>query len=344
MEPIISTPTPTRGVPGTGAGRPPEGGKKEPVSGVVLHTMRTDIAHAIKEQNESLVSIAIAEEKKLAEERAKKAAAQEVAETARAAAPAAPRRGRLFIVIGLFLGLGALALGTYFIIPKLSSFSVPSIPFFLPSFGIPPGEETGAPSIPVMRQLAPSLLRAQSEKRIEAVGEANDIFSRIYAERAEPLDRGAIKNIYLFERETTENGIGEERGLSAPQFLALTGVRVAEPLARALEEDTMIGLWGGEEPVPFIVLTVSRYETALAGMFDEERELPGLFDAVFGASVAGSVLGGPVFRDIVVEGRDARIAEVAGRTIAYAFADEKTIIMVNSKEALTALVRIATGE
>lgn len=341
VEPII----PPSSASAVSGGRESEE-KNGNVSSTILHTMKGDMAHAIKEQNESLVSIALAEEKKLAEERAKKVIAaqeaQKVAEAAHGAVPVAPRRGRLLIILGLFLSMGALAFGAYFIIPKLSSLSVPSIPLSLPSFGTP-SEEMETPRIPAVPILAYSILPAQSGKRIEAGRGAGGVFNQILAERTEALERGTIKNIYLFETVTAQDGTKEERELSASRFLALAGVHIVEPLARALEDDMMVGLWGGEDPVPFIILTTSRYETALAGMLDEERDLLSVFNRIFGAQVAGGGSENPVFRDIIVEGRDARITEVAGQTIAYVFADEETIIIAGSEEALNALVRIAAN-
>lgn len=341
IPPSLSSSTPT-----ASDGRA-SGEKNGDVSSIILRTMKGDIAHAIKEQNESLVSIALAEEKKLAREREERAMvaqeAEKVAEGARAVVPVTPRRGRLLTILGLFFGLGILALGAYFIIPKLSSFSVPSISIPLPSFGTP-SEETKDPRGPAVPILAYSLLPAQLETRIEAGRGAGGVFKKILAERTEVLERGAIKNIYLFETVTAQDGTKEERELSASRLLALSGVRIVEPLARALEDDMMIGLWGGEESVPFIILTVSRYETALAGMLDEERDLLSVFNRIFGAQVAGEGSEKPVFRDIIVGERDARITEVAGQTIAYVFPNEEMIIIAGSEEALNALTRIATGK
>lgn len=345
MEPNI--PSLLASIPAHGAGeeRASETEKRGDVSGLTLRTMKTDVAEAIKNQNESVVSIAIAEEKKHAEERAHVAAQNKEVAT-KGEIPHAPnRRGRFFIVTIFFMVVGALAVGAYFLIPILSSFSFPSIPvsLSLPSFGNPP-EEEARPFIPVALPLAPALLPVQSEKSIEVVGNAEGVFGQVLAERTAALEQGTVKNIYLFEKETTEDGLEEERVLSAPRLFVLAGVRIAGSLARALENDMMVGLWGGTESVPFIVLKVSRYEMALVGMIEEEKELPFLIDAIFNARFAERGGETPVFRDILVEGRDARIAEFGGQTIAYTFANQETIIIAGSEEVLRALVVYATGK
>ena len=345
MEPNIPSLLSSMQTHGADGERAPEVEKKGDVSGFPLRTMKTDVAEAIKNQNESVVSIAIAEEKKRSDERAQ-AAAQNKEVSTKGEIPHAPnRRGRLFIVTIFFTVAGALAVGVYFLIPILSSFSFPSIPvsLSLPSFGNPP-EEEARPFIQVALPLAPALLSVQSEKRIEVIGNAGGVFGQVLAERTVALEQGTVKNIYLFEKETTEDGIEEERILSTPRLFALAGVRIAGSLARALENDMMVGLWGGAEPVPFIVLKVSRYETALAGMIQQEKELPFLVDAIFNARFMERGEPTPVFRDILVEGRDARIAELEGQTIAYTFANQETIVIAGSEEALRALVVYATGK
>lgn len=345
MEPNISSLLSSTQARGVDENRVPETGKKEDVSGFTLRTMKTDIAEAIKNQNESVVSIAIAEEKKRAAERAQVATQNKEAVTNGEIPHAPNRRGRFFIVVVLFTIAATLAAGVYFLSPLLSSLSLPSIPksLSLPSFGNPPEEEV-RPFIHVALPLAPALLPVQSEKRIEVVGNAEGVFGKVLTERTAALEQGTVKNIYLFEKETTEDGLEEERVLSAPRLFALAGVRIAGSLARALENDMMVGLWGGAEPVPFMVLKVSRYEMALVGMIEEEKELPFLVDAVFNARFEERGGETPVFRDIIAEGRDARIAEFGGQTIAYAFANQETIIIAGSEEVLRALVVYATGK
>lgn len=345
MEPNIPSLLSSMQTHGADEERAPEVEKKGDVSGFPLRTMKTDVAEVIKNQNESVVSIAIAEEKKRAEERAQVATQNKEVAT-KGEIPRVPnRRGRLVIVVVLFMVAAALAAGVYFLSPLLSSLALPSIPksLSLPSFGNPP-EEEARPFVPVTLLLAPALLPVQSEKRIEVVGNAEGVFGHVLAERTAALEQGTVKNIYLFEKETTEDGLEEERVLSAPRLFALAGVRIAGSLARALENDMMVGLWGGAEPVPFIVLKVSRYEMALVGMIEQEKELPFLVDAIFNARFEEREGETPVFRDVLVEGRDARIAEFGGQTIAYSFANQETIIIAGSEEVLRALVVYATGK
>lgn len=293
-----------------------------------MRTMKGDMAEAVKSQNETLVSIALAEEKKQAALRAEGVAP--VALTA----PAPKRIARTLIVLIVLVVIVGLGFVGYYLYPRLSTASLLSIT--LPSFGTPAPAptETTTPRTP---SLAPSLIPAQSEKRIAIdQGDAGTIFKTVANERTLGLADGSIKNIYFEETSTDTNGTTAQRSISANRLFILTGVPTPEIMTRTLEAPFMVGLVGesGSVATPFLVLKVSGYDTGFAGMLVWEQSLPRFFDALFNENRSGAIGAGIRFRDTVVAGRDARMLATSSGVFAYTFIDPTTIAIAQSQSAL----------
>lgn len=305
-----------------------------------IRTMKSDIADAIKNQNETLVSIALAEEKKQAKQRAENVAQKSSEQTSETPAP--KRVGRFFVIIIIILILAGLGFSYQFLLPKLSSINLPSISMpNLPSFGNTPPEITPVINTIPKVELAPSLIPAQSEKRFIINKESPEkILSNIANERMVTNASGTITNLYFAEESSVEPK--KTTAISANRLIILTGAPVPETLTRSLESSFMAGFLseaGNSASTPFLVFKVSSYETGLAGMLEWERSMPRLFDAIFGTSVTTSVSNRIKTRDMVILGHDARVLEIAPNVgISYVFANPQTIIIAESKTALESLI------
>ncbi|KKU81953.1 MAG: hypothetical protein UY07_C0006G0033 [Parcubacteria group bacterium GW2011_GWA1_47_8] len=309
-----------------------------------IRTMKSDSAIAINQQNESLVSIALAAEKqKAAREQAK--AQEMLAEKKAGTQTAHPthKRGRIFIVLGVVIILGVLGGGGVLLWPKISTLT-----FSFPNFGKPTDQkETPLPSdIPTKpaQPLAPSLAPAQSEKRLALdINNLQGIFSTIATERIAGLTEKEIRNIYFVGTGSSSEGSEAPAPISARQLFSTLGISIPNILSRSLETSFMTGLVGesGNTATPFVILKVSSRDSAFAGMLEWESGLPNFFNTFFGTTIPHISTGKSAvgkFRDTVVWKHDTRIFENGGGTIVYAFADAKTIIITSSKNALETLL------
>ena len=335
MEPIVPH---KKLEPGVFQGRPdiPESEKIAPPR--LIRTMKSDMADAVKNQNESVVSIAIAEEKKKATARAESSTIKTQTENL---SPAPKPHGRIIVVIVVLLVITALGLAYMFVLPKFSNIKLPdiSIPSF-PSLGKPTTGETTATTTEPIISLAPSLIPAQSEKRLNITNKTREqIFDEISDELGEGATAGLIKNIY-FE----ESSGAEPTAISANRFFVFADISAPEILTRSLEKPFMIGFWGEEnwDATPFMILKVSGYDTGFAGMLDWEKDLPRAFDLLFGTNINTELKSKIKFQDIVALERDARVVEApSGKTISYAFANENTLVIAGSEKALEAIIPVA---
>lgn len=314
-----------------------------------MRTMKSDIARAIEDKNESLVSIALAEErKKAAQLEAQRAQEKEKAMTQNTA-PVAPRpHGRLFLVVVLVVLFGAVGvLGVVFvrILPSLK-IQLPDIS--IPNFGGPDRtpETTDPSSVPAPVILVPSLISAQTEKKIDITGKSVElIFTEIVDEYALGVEKGMVKNIYFTEEVKGEEGDMVSKAISSQRLLGLLDFRVPEMLTRALEDDFMVGFLGEENATtPFLVLKVSTYDGGLAGILLWEKKLPYFFDMVFGKTISATSSPQIVFRDVMVAGRDVRVGEIGSvKGISYVFVDENTLLIAGSQSALEELFMKTKG-
>lgn len=307
----------------------------------LIRTMKSDMSEAIKNQNETLVSIALAEEKKQAMVRAQAIAVQTEDEKA----TSAPNpRGRAIVVVLILLVLLALGLAYQFVLPKLRTIPLPKISlpsFFNMDISKPASTSTSAVSRPNV--LVPSLIPAQFEKRFIINSAASDkIFSNIILERTLRGAPGKIKNLYFAEETKSTNGLLQTTVISANRLFIFAGISAPQTLTQSLEAPFMTGLLSEEKtpaPTPFLVLTVSNHDAGLAGMLEWERTLPRVLDTIFGTSFVTDFSNKTKVRDVVLLGRDTRVFDISPTTnIAYAFANPQTIIIAGSLSALQTLI------
>ncbi|MBI3634242.1 MAG: hypothetical protein HY228_01335 [Candidatus Yonathbacteria bacterium] len=321
-----------------------------------IRTMKKDIAEAIKEQDETLVSIALAERKQQEQATQKEGLAREQGAQAQAVGEqgAPKRRGRVFLVTTVFfiiiIVIPAGWISFKFLLPKLYSVNLPPLSIQNFNFSNQPIEQaTTTITVEHAILLAPSLIPAQSEKRLDtSKNTPQHILALITVEKTAGLNIGDIENLYFTKESSPQEGAPlETTPLSADKFLAFGGVFAPEMLIRSLESPFMAGLFGEDSgATPFIILKVSSYETGLAGMLAFEEHIPYLFNTVFGMNIETQTTEKrSAFHTIVVLGRDARLFGGDSRqSVAYAFADTETIVIAGSQNALGKIMLIVAGK
>lgn len=311
----------------------------------IIRTMKSDAALAVKTQNETLVSIALAEEKKKVAQRAEVAAKESIAKkavvTPTTTKPAPKPIGRVVIILGLAIFVAGVGIAIKFALPTLRTINLPSIS--LPMLGTPKTEKN-AEGVPVSSKasLAPSLIPARSEKRFVINKETPEhLFKMVAVERIAGVTPGSIRNLYFAEETTAVKGNMSTASISANHLLILADTSIPAILARSLETSFMAGLYGeeGSQATPFFVFKVSGYDTGFAGMLAWEKDLPRFFDTMFGTKFLTGPSISVKFHDMVVSGYDVRILEgLPAGSIAYTFANPTTIVIAGSRSALGALI------
>jgi len=306
----------------------------------LIRTMRSDSAEAIKQQNETSVSIALAEQQKHERERrealAEKQSSQETASVA-------PRRIGRWAMMFIIIFLIALSILAYmFVLPKLTAVQLPKISIPLPSISLPSFSKffsnDTASSTPTVAPLAQSMLHAQSEKRFDiSMLPAQQITIEISAEKQLGLASGMIKNLYF--TETTENGVGE---ISSMRLLAFMNTGTPNMLIRTLDKQFMAGFIGETDgtTTPFLILKISDHALGIAGMLEWEARLSQAFDNIFGTNYSLNDTNQD-FHDITLDKKDVRsFSASSGVSILYVFANENTIVIAGSRSATEELLSL----
>jgi hypothetical protein len=301
--------------------------------------MKTDAAEAIRTQNETLVSMSLAEEKKKAARREEIATKE--ASTAPGAKPAPRPLGRFVIILGLIILVAGAGVAIKFALPTLRTIDLPSVS--LPIFGTPATDQsTKTTGTPTSTSPTRSLIPAQSEKRFIVNRETPEhLFATIAVERTAGVAPGKIHNFYFSEETTDPAGGASTASISANRLLILANVPTPAILARSLEAPFMVGLYWEEcsQATPFFIFKVSGYDTGLAGMLAWEKDLPHFFDTMFGTKFLSGPSTPAKFRNTVVLGHDVRALEgLPAGSILYTFASPSTILVAGSQSALEALL------
>lgn len=304
---------------------------RKPGTLTALHTMKGDMEEAVKHQNETVVSIALAEERKRALERTQKEAlrAQQPAGTQEASGSRVNRFVVLFFLVAILAGIGY---GGY-VFWKRDRTTVP--PMVTPPPPPPPIESQ--PVTPPPQKIISSLITAQTEQRLTVGVQTNQkIFSMIADERRLGLDEHSIKNISI-EEEIKAN---PPQPITAADFFSRAGIQTPETLSRSLNNPFMIGFLGetGKVATPFIVLKVSDKNRGFAGMLALETKLPQLFDTVFGTTVVKDNPPKNKFHNATIQGVDTRILESSWGALGYVFVNSSTVIIAGSRNALDELI------
>ena len=298
----------------------------------LIRTMKSDAEEAIKKQNETLVSIALAEEKKRVQEQKEALAAAKKSQDDNNSTPAPKRIGRMVVVVVIVLIFSALIMAYLFVLPRLRAVQVPSIS--LSSFIKPSTTATSAPA-PVVEPLALSIIPAQSEKRFNISRETLSQMVTLMSSENTDLPAGSIKNMYI-----SEDGDTAPVAVSVNRLLSFVGISTPEILTRSLEKSFMTGFLkeAGTQATPFLVLKVSSYDAGFAGMLDWEATLPQLFNSLFGTKIESGTT--PIkFHDVLIRGKDARAFSTPfGAMLAYTFTNQNTIIITGSLSALETLI------
>lgn len=269
-----------------------------------VHTLKDDFQTAVHDQKLSLVQAAALEQEKRGRQGSILPSATRVAQSRNAL--------KTILVALAFATLGAVALGASFLIIRDRAGVTP--PTFLVD-GLLFSEQ----SIPLpLQNLSASDIKRQLAGARSSSG----------------LTLGAITRIAPVFEETGPEGEQTQHEATIREFLTALGTQVPDELLRALDEKFFFGFHTVDENAPILVVPVTSYERAFAGMLAWEKTLNADLAPIF-TSVpslvrqADNLLIERPFTDTVMRNFDVRVLkDDAGAIQLYYSFPTRTILII----------------
>jgi hypothetical protein len=280
-------------------------------NGKVIHTYASDMAEAIRENEMSVIKIALAEQ------------AKHENEATYLKAEGTKFQKVIWVGGGIFLiALGLV--GSYFVFQTKKKAQT-------------------IPATPTTQQNVSTIISYDSHAFIDATGATTnaDMVSLLTPEIVKPQDSGTIKSIFLTKQ--TANG---QQLLGMSDLIAKLQLTAPASLTRTLSDTYMVGTYEptdtGATPHLFLILQTNDYGQAYAGMLAWEKTLFSDFFALFSVDVSGSRqdLFGMPFKDVIIENKDARILydDANKEVLYYIFIDQNTLMITDSQDAIKEVI------
>lgn len=267
-----------------------------------IHTYTSDMADAIRENEASVIKIALAEKEKREREKIYKEAE-------------GTKSSKFFLALGgLVLIVGAI-FGSYF--------------FFKKGTEAPVTENT-IKDIDTLISFDQKVFIDATDARIQT-----DLYNLIKDELSKESPLLSIKAIIL----TEDLGNGK-RLFPIENLISVLGDRAPGSLMRTLDEGYMLGSYNdshGQEHV-FLILKVKDYNQAYASMLEWEKTLLEDMFILFrkDLGVEGQALFEKSWKDIIINNRDARIIydKESNELLYYIFPDKNTLIITDNQDTI----------
>jgi hypothetical protein len=257
-----------------------------------VRTFSTDLAHAVRKDEMSVIKAAMEEEKRRHEEELAKSPGS--------------TRNKTYIILSIVI-----------ILLTIAGIAVTNII-----------KKNRTPDIIENEVKIPSLISSDATTSIEigGVGETKFIeLTKTAVANVSGPENGII-NIYY------TNGIsGVKQLIETKAFFAGINSKIPEALLSTLGSNFMLGVYTKDGVHhPFLIAQTNDYTTAFASMFYWERDLFSDFHQPFNLPADEDTFAYK-FTDLLVENKDTRILVKDDGNIAmlYSFADEKTIVITD---------------
>lgn len=281
-----------------------ENKKQSNISGLDIkniHTYTSDMADAIRQNEASVIKIALAEKEKREQEAIYKEAEGTGASKF------------LLFLGGIILILGAVV-GSYFLFKK--------------------SNDTVSPQ-QVLKEKE-SIISYDQRVSVDVTEKKSqtDLFDSIKTDVEKVGKPKSIKEIVLTQKTDT---VAEP--LAIDEFLSLMGTEAPSSLVRNLDSDYMIGTYTAEDrPHLFLIFKIKDYNQAYASMLAWEKTMLHDLFIVFGIDVSNdsdTIFEKP-WRDVIIDNKDARILyrRDGSDILYYIFPNKDTFIITDSQEAI----------
>ncbi len=281
----------------------------------VIHTYSSDMADAVRENEVSVIKIALAEkEKREREEIYKKAEGTGFSKT--------------LLVIGGLILIGAAIAAGYFVLQKNKKENTPP---------------------PIITKEIPSLI-SYDDKSIIDITTLTDqavLATKVKAEVTKPGKPGTVRVLFLNQIIGGVNHL-----FPIANVFSTLDITPPGPLARTLNEPYMLGIYTptGENPRPhlFLILQIKDYNQAYASLLVWEKTMLENFSTLFSIDASGerqNLLQKP-WADIIIKNKNGRILyDRIGNDILFYLLDRETLIISDNQDTIKEiLVRLRAKE
>lgn len=311
-----------------------EGMGQRPADMQNIRTFQSDIAGAVKEDNVSLIKIALAEKKR-----------QERQGTFEGSLTPAPSNTPL--LIGIMITLIVLGAGG----------------FFFWKIVLQPNANT--PVTPAVSTDKTPPFDAEQKITVNVQDkDFNDIERILEKERNSELTKGSVERVTFVKTDET----GQEKQLSVQDWLAFLRAGAPNSLLRSFDPGFIFGIYASTPRDSFVIIKINSYDNAYAGMLQWEatieNDLGGVVrkqqivtpsqavatstksDEATTTQEAPTNFTSAQFVDKVINNKDTRILlDNTGKTkLIYSFVDQQTLVITSGEAALKEVIfRLTTG-
>jgi hypothetical protein len=289
-----------------------------------IRTFQGDVATALGRQNESLVSIQ--------QNEASRRRVSGLPSPAESEAAEGKRRDFAFLLLGsLFFIIVGLAGAWYGYREYLSRTAPPVL------------------VVPENRFIAPN-----SEVSLDISGLNRESFALKFKELVRGTPRDELKHVMV-----RSGALETSAPITTAELLTLLENRAPGSLVRAFDKLFMTGTVGEN---PFIIIKLTSFENAFAGMLAWEENLAEDLTPVFSnAERVKAIAPGSVFKDVILRNKDVRVMEIGVTSpqsseatstprvfmetvLLYSFFDNNMLIITNRLDTLQTLIDRLTRE
>ncbi len=273
-----------------------------------IHTYSSDMAEAVRDNDVSVIKIALAEQKK--REREIQYKKSEVSPLA-----------KLFLFVGGLVILSLAGGAIYFVShTKKQNSTIPVVT-----------SQNNSTLIPFTKELV-----IDTKSRTSFADVAQEIHEKIKT----TLDHEGIVSISLVR--STPN---KPERIPLENFLSFIPVTAPESLVRSLDSNYMIGSYQSSDtkkhPNPFIIFKIKDYNQTYAGTLMWEKRMSGDFVQLFSTDTASYITSTQdrPWRDIIIQNNNARVLYDDAHTplLYYIFVNKDYFILSDDKDTLSKL-------
>lgn len=272
-----------------------------------IHTYLTDMAETVRNNEISVINIAVAEQKKHEREDIYRKV-----------------EGKNSTKLFLLVGGAILLLGTfvtiYFVIQK--------------------NKETNAPITNVTSSKIETIISYDDQSFVDVTQttNSNDFVKLLKPELLKVGNPDSIKSIFL-----TNSTSGTPEILKLEDFTSLLGITAPSSLIRSLTGQYMIGTYtpaiknANNKPNLFMLFQVKDYDIVYAGMLQWEKTMLNDLYGIFNINTVGNIsLSEMPFKDGLINNKDIRILydNNGNNILSYIFIDKNTLLITDSQDVI----------
>ena len=273
----------------------------------VLRTYTSDMANAIRDNEMSVITIALAEKAKREEEELYRKAE-------------GTSTSKILLSIGGIILIAAAILGSYYLVQKK--------------------KEKDAVT-PIINNIE-TFISYDSSSVIDVTGATNILELESIINQKEQASTGTITALFLTKKI---NNISET--ITASDFLSLVGTTAPSALIRSLSDTYLFGKYSNENSVDenaksgmFLILQTTNYNQTYVSALEWEKTLLSDLFVLFNMPEQNSSLLNKEWKDIIINNKDARVlyGENGQGVLYYVFVNKNNFVIANNVDALKEVI------